>query len=343
MRTTSIGANSSDSQCQTRPGERMTVKLFAAMAHSTNRLSRIAAHPIGASLCLSLGYMVLCGTYVVFSGRIAAHEATSINQLRLFELLKGLAFVVITGAMYFGFAFFLLRRIADQHQQLALLSGHLLRSQDEERLRIARELHDATGQELAAVAMNLGLASHRIAGHDVMTDNLISDSQAILEHCQRELRTLSYRLHPPSLDEVGLVGAVQEYVNGFTERCGIKVTLDAGPNLGRLSADLERALFRVVQESLGNVHRHSGSMTARIMVVRKGTTIILEIGDQGHGLKIRSDGSAAKVGVGLTGMRERVRLLGGRLEIESSGRGTTVRAIVPGTKETNEDPSNSHC
>ena len=209
------------------------------------------------------------------------------------------------------------------------LSGHLLRSRDEERRRIGRELHDSTAQELVAVALNLGLVQERSAGRDVTADNLVADSQAIIEQCQRELRTLAYELHPPALDDMGLVGAVQEYADGFTQRSGIRVTLDASPALGRLPAETERALFRVVQENLGNVHRHSGSPTATIRIARENGDVILEVSDQGRGLRIRDDGSVTNAGVGLAGMRERVRQLGGRFEIESSGRGTTVRAIVP--------------
>jgi PAS domain S-box-containing protein len=396
--------------------------------------------------------MVLCGAYIFCSGRIAAGAAWSIDRVRDFELLKGLAFVIITGAGFFGFAAFLLKRIAIQQQHLALifqgvsdclfllqveaddcyrflcvnaaflkmtgltreqvvgkriedilpgtshagvrskfqeairerknvswegraaypagprvgevtltpladktgtpvqlagvvrditerkqaedevrqLTGHLLRSQDEERRRIGRELHDSTAQELLAVTLNLDLVQQRGAGRDVTADNLVADSQAILEQCQRELRTLAYQLHPPVLDEVGLAGAVQEYAAGFTQRSGIKVTLDASPALGRLPAETERALFRVVQESLGNVHRHSGSPTATIRIAREAAEVILEVSDQGRGLRLRGDGTVANAGVGLAGMRERVRQLGGRFEMQSSGRGTTLRAIAPG-------------
>lgn len=140
-----------------------------------------------------------------------------------------------------------------------------------------------------------------------------------------------------------MTGAVKDYADGFAQRSGIKVTLDASPALGRLPADTERALFRVVQESLGNIQRHSGSPTAAIRIAREGAEVILEVADQGRGLDIRSDGTAAKVGVGLTGMRERVRQLGGRFEVESSGRGTTVRAIVPSEGRTEEDHADPDC
>jgi len=192
------------------------------------------------------------------------------------------------------------------------------------------------------VSMNLDLVRQRSAGRDVATDNLLADSQAIIEQSQRELRTLAYQLHPPALDELGLVGAVQEYAAGFTQRSGIKVTLDTSPALGRLPAETERALFRVVQESLGNVHRHSGSPTATIRIARENGSVILEVTDQGCGLRLRGDGTVAKAGVGLAGMRGRVRQLGGRFEVESSGqgKGTTVRAIAPVEAGTNEDHAN---
>ena len=339
---------------QGNSGVRTVSALVAVMSDSSSRLGRMAAHPIGASLCLALAYIVLCSVYIVFSGRIAASETWSIDQLHEFELLKGLTFVAITGLAYFSFAFLLLKRIALQQQQLAIarehaedevrqLSAHLLRSQDEERLRIGRELHDSTGQELAAVAMNLGLVQQHSSIRDVTVENLLADSQAIIDLCQRELRTLSYRLHPPVLDAVGLVGAVQEYADGFTQRSGIEVTLDANPTLGRLPADTERALFRVVQESLGNVHRHSRSRTATIRITREDANVVLEVVDQGRGMHIRDDGTVPKVGVGLAGMRERVRQLGGRFEIESSERGTTVRAIVPGEAGADEADANPDC
>ncbi len=227
------------------------------------------------------------------------------------------------------------KRVEDEVRQL---SGYLLRARDEERRRIGRELHDSTAQELVAVAVNLDLVRQRSAGRDVTADNLVADSQAIIEQCQRELRTLAYQLHPPVLDELGLVGAVQEYADGFTHRSGIKVTLDASPALGRLPAETERTLFRVVQESLSNIHRHSSSPTATIRIAHEAAAVILEVTDQGCGLRVQGDGSMAKAGVGLAGMRERVRQLGGRFEIESSDRGTTVRAIAPG-EATASNPS----
>ena len=213
------------------------------------------------------------------------------------------------------------------------LTCHLLQLQDEERRRIGRELHDSTAQELMAVAMNLGLVQERIEGRDAANDALISDSIAIIEQCHREIRTLTYLLHPPLLEELGLDAAVHEYVDGFSQRSGIGITIHVAPGLGRLPANTEQALFRVLQESVANVHRHSGSNTASIRLWREDDDAILEIQDEGHGLSpdmmAGHDGPVAKVGVGIAGMRERLRQLGGRLTIESGERGTTVRAMAP--------------
>lgn len=218
------------------------------------------------------------------------------------------------------------------------LTCHLLQLQDEERRRIGRELHDSTAQELAAVVMNVGLVLQRIEGRDENNDALLSDSLAIIEQCNREIRTLAYLLHPPLLEDAGLAAAAHEYAAGFSQRSGIHVTLDISPEVDRLPPATEQALFRVLQESLGNVHRHSGSETATICLRRDNDHVILEITDQGHGLPPdmmpRENGPILKVGVGIAGMRERLRQLGGRFSIESGKHGTTVRAMVsaPGGK-----------
>jgi len=213
------------------------------------------------------------------------------------------------------------------------LTCHLLELQDEERRRIGRELHDSTAQELAALGMNIGLVLQRNEGRNATDDALLSDSLAIVEQCNREIRTITYLLHPPLLEDMGLAAALHEYVDGFSQRSGIQVTVDVSSNLGRLSTPIEQALFRVLQESLGNVHRHSGSETAVVRFWGDKGSVILEITDQGHGLPsdmiAREDGRISKVGVGIAGMRERIRQLGGRFTIESGAKGVTVRAIVP--------------
>jgi signal transduction histidine kinase len=230
----------------------------------------------------------------------------------------------------------LLANIRDREQAnkaLRELSRRLFQMQDEEHRRIARELHDSVAQELAAVSMNLGELQKRIEGRDRITDNLLSDSMALVEQCNREIRTISHLLHPPLLDELGLRRALQEYIEGFAGRSAIVTTLDVAEDVDRLPAEIETALFRVVQESLGNIHRHSGSTAAAIRIRRDAGTVRLEISDEGGGLPpgLRQGNKemSVPVGVGIAGMRERLRQVGGQLEIESSDRGTTVRAIVP--------------
>jgi signal transduction histidine kinase len=229
----------------------------------------------------------------------------------------------------------LLANLRDREQAnkaLRELSRRLFQMQDEEHRRIARELHDSIAQELAAVSMNLGQLQKRIEGRDLITDNLLSDSMALVEHCNREIRTISHLLHPPLLDELGLRRALQDYIEGFAGRSAIATTLDVAEDLDRLPAEIETALFRVVQESLGNIHRHSGSTTAAVRIRRDAGTVRLEISDEGGGvppgLRLGNKEMSVPVGVGIAGMRERLRQVGGQLEIESSACGTTVRAIV---------------
>jgi len=216
-------------------------------------------------------------------------------------------------------------------ERLRALSGHLLRLQDEERRRIARELHDSTGQILAAFAMNLALLENDSAKLSAAGRRAVDESLEMVKEMSRELRTMSHLLHPPLLDEAGLESALNWYVKGFAERSGIQAVLDLPPRLGRLPRDLEVAIFRVVQESLTNVHRHSGSAVARVRLLREGGSIRVEVRDEGKGLS-SGNGSGERQfrpGVGIQGMRERVAQLGGRLEIRSDHDGTAVVATFP--------------
>jgi PAS domain S-box-containing protein len=213
------------------------------------------------------------------------------------------------------------------------LSTRLLQLQDEERRRIARELHDAIGQNLAALVMNLTSARKSADKRDPKARQALSGSLEVAERCLKEMRTLSYLLHPPLLDEDGLDSALAWYVKGFAERSEIKVDLKVSPNFGRLPQEVETTLFRVVQESLTNVHRHSKSPTARIRLARRATEVKLEITDKGQGMPAKAlhsgNQNSGQLGVGIMGMSERARQLGGRLEIDSSRRGTTVRVVIP--------------
>jgi PAS domain S-box-containing protein len=218
------------------------------------------------------------------------------------------------------------------------LSLQLSRAEDAERRRIARELHDSTGQKLAALSMNFGLLWDAVDAHTGKTDKLFADCFATLEQCAQEIRTQSYMLHPPLLDELGLAVALRNYIAGFSKRSGVPVAFDAPPDLERLPDAVELALFRVVQESLGNIHAHAGATTARVRLARSAAQVTLEVSDQGCGLSAEKrralEAGHGEAGVGIAGMRERLRLLGGRLEIESDGPGTTVRASLPRRQET---------
>jgi len=227
-----------------------------------------------------------------------------------------------------------LRKEVSEHerteQALRQLSRRLLRTQDEERRRIARELHDSTGQKLAAVAMNLSLIGKSAASLDARARQALTESLALLDQSARDIRTLSYLLHPPLLDERGLSAAVRWFADGFTQRSGLQVDLVVPTDLQRLPEETETALFRIVQEGLTNIHRHSGSSTASIRLMVDQGQVRLEMQDAGKGLpKPRSDGYVAPLGVGITGMRERVKQLGGQMKLESDSHGTTVSVTLP--------------
>jgi signal transduction histidine kinase len=224
--------------------------------------------------------------------------------------------------------------IADRRQAedlLRQLSTRLLRIQDEERQRLARDLHDSTAQSLAGLSMNLAVAQECRAALDERARTALDESEALAEHCSREIRSLSYLLHPPLLTEVGLVAAVRWCADGFAQRSGIAVELDLARGFGRLPADVENALFRIVQECLANVQKHSGSPTARIRLERRGRSVALEVCDDGRGMPadlLKPGDAVGALGVGLLGMRERVRQLGGRFDIDSGAGGATVRVEI---------------
>lgn len=216
--------------------------------------------------------------------------------------------------------------------QLWRLSGQLLQLHDEERRGIARDLHDVTGQDLVALSTLLNQARSLIPPSKRKARKTLSQSQALADRCIREVRTLSYVLHPPMLDEAGLEDAIRHYTEGFAERTGIHVQLDISPAFGRVSREIELAVFRVVQESLSNIHRHSGGFNAAIHLHRKKQSVFLEVSDDGRGIPQNGNGSGTlhlKAGVGVPSMRERVNQVAGRMEMESSSKGTSVRVAVP--------------
>jgi PAS domain S-box-containing protein len=231
------------------------------------------------------------------------------------------------------------RRRADaklraSERSLRQLSAHLLRTQEEERRRIGRELHDSLGQHLAMVKMCLaGLQTTLGAEQGEIAEQFTECSDSV-DGAIKEVRTISYLLYPPMLEELGLESAVPWYLDGFSKRSGIETSLEVTRAFGRLPAAVELALFRVLQESLTNVHRHSGSATARVRLARENGQVIFEVQDSGKGLPHAESQAAlqespATPGVGLRGMSERLREVGGTLEINSGQQGTTVRAIVP--------------
>ncbi len=221
------------------------------------------------------------------------------------------------------------RELERRNSELRELSGRLMESQDVERRHIARELHDSAGQTLAALSMKLAQLAQDAENNPAQAKG-IAEAEGMVQHLSREIRTTSYLLHPPLLDENGLPSALSWYVEGLKERSGLDVDLRIPDDFGRLPADMELVIFRIVQESLTNVHRHSGSKTASIRVAREDNKIIVEIRDQGRGIipeklaEIQCQGS----GVGISGMRERLRHLDGELLVESNGTGTTVVATL---------------
>lgn len=221
----------------------------------------------------------------------------------------------------------------DKEELLRQLSGHLMTAQDQERRRIARELHDNSGQTLAAIAVNLSRIENLVPDAPPKVKNLVADTAAMAEQTSREIRTISYLLHPPLLEESGLLSAIGWLANGFMQRSGIKTEVAAPAEFERLPADIEVTIFRIVQETLTNVARHSGSKTAFIKLTRQPGEIVLEVRDEGTGIppeKLEKvHGNVSALGVGVAGVWERVRQFGGALEINSNSRGTTVMVVVP--------------
>jgi signal transduction histidine kinase len=284
------------------------------------------------------------------SARAIAASETSVNEVLDIEAFDGTRKIIqnsavplrdshehITGAVVINEDISARARaeseLNDSYHQMRALTGRLMRAQDDERRRIARMLHETTAQDLAALKMLLGRVNRTADRLSDSERSALAESMSLAEQSMAAIRTLSYLLHPPFLDEQGLLSAVRWYSAGFAERSGIKVDLELPGHLERLPLDCETALFRVVQESLTNIHRHAASETARIRLRVDAETIVLEIEDQGHGipaalLKRITSGSGV-VGVGIAGMSERISELGGGLEIESGDRGTIVRARLP--------------
>ncbi|MET0621957.1 MAG: histidine kinase, partial [Pyrinomonadaceae bacterium] len=225
-------------------------------------------------------------------------------------------------------------------QALEQLTGRLLQLQDEERRRIARELHDTTAQNLLAIVLNLETLLRKASTLPQDFSDAVHECQSLCEQTQAEIRTLSYLLHPPMLDEAGLMLALEWFIDGFSRRSGLHIQFVAPPDFKRLPPQMETALFRVVQESLTNIYRHSGSTTAEIRLEHSERLVLLRITDFGRGMAAATGNGTGHgsgpptprvetLGVGISGMRERLRQLGGRLEVRSDGAGTSVTAVLP--------------
>ena len=212
----------------------------------------------------------------------------------------------------------------------AELASRIQSVQDQERRSLARELHDSVGQLLAAIAMNLNRFRTESGKRDPDQMALIEDSAMMLDQVSKEIRTISHLLHPPLLDVAGLASAIRWYVDGFSERSKINVKVEIPSDCGRLSNEAEIAIFRVVQECLTNVYRHSGAQSCSVTLLREPDRLKVEIRDQGRGMPKRNFGTGqSSSGLGLRGMQERLRQLGGTLEFSSSEQGTVVTASVP--------------
>jgi signal transduction histidine kinase len=223
------------------------------------------------------------------------------------------------------------QQLVDSEKSLRELSRHLLRSQDEERRRIGRDLHDTLGQNLVAIKMALDSLAELMGPELGEYRKHVNECRSLSEGAIKELRTISHLMYPPMLDELGLRSAVAWYLDGFAQRSEIATTFESPDDFGRLAPDVELAMFRILQESVTNVHRHSGSSMASVRLYLKDGAAHLEVSDRGKGIArgILGNGGTRSLGVGLRGMEERVRQLGGRLKISSSSAGTTVTATIP--------------
>lgn len=220
--------------------------------------------------------------------------------------------------------------VMQQFERLRELTIRLQRTQDEERRRMSRELHDSAGQLVVALTMNVESMVRNVERKSPLLKSL-DEQNELLQQLSKEIRTISYLLHPPLLDETGLVGAIEWYIKGLKERSGLDIELKVSKDFDRLPEDMELALFRMVQECLTNIHRHSGSRTASIRLSRKAESVSLEVVDQGKGIapeklaQIR----AQHAGVGTTGMWERVHHLKGAMDVQSDNSGTRISITLP--------------
>jgi len=232
-----------------------------------------------------------------------------------------------------------LTKLKRTEQQLRVVSGHLLNLRDEERRKLGRDLHDSAGQLLSMAKLNLSLAQEHLGPIHPRAAAYVEECSKLIDQALSEVRTISYLLHPPLLEELGLAGVLPWYVSGFSERSRINVSLDVPKDMGRLPRELELGLFRIVQECLTNVHRHSNSSTASISLSFANKQVRLKVEDQGMGMAAttRESGDQERTsGVGLSGIRERVTHLGGHMQIRTGDWGTAIEVVFPSAEITVE-------
>jgi signal transduction histidine kinase len=265
------------------------------------------------------------------NGSIVLYKMTSVWEQYRWRIVGTIALVVAQFFLILGLLI-LQRKRARAEASLRDMTGKLLESQDDERRRIARDLHDGTGQHLSGMALSIGqVLADFPPGHERLRQ-LLQDSHLASRQALEEVRTVSYVLHPPILDGLGLVAALRWYFDGLQKRTSLKVYFDAPTDLATLSSEVERALFRITQESINNVLRHSGASSVIVTLANRGKTVALEIHDNGTGMspeQLAQMHGVASLGVGIAGMRERVRQLRGKFQITSIANGTQVFVSLP--------------
>ena len=321
----------------------LTQQFLAEIQKRSTATTALAADPSGAARIFQLQDHMDTEFESIRQAEIALQQARQSTRRMQYEqifLIIGLIF--FAALMLLAFYFRLLsdqvrlareseRALTASANSYKLLSAKVLDLQDRERRRVARELHDSVGQYLAVLRMNLG----RLGGDeasDPQRSKLHADTIELAEHAVTEVRTISYLLHPPMLEDIGLEEAVRWYANGFAKRSKLEVELDVKDAETRLPRELELALFRTLQESLTNVHRHAKASKVAIQLERHDADVVLTVKDNGIGLSADSLSkfrAGLAGGVGLAGMRERIMELGGTFQVESTSRGTLLRASVP--------------
>jgi signal transduction histidine kinase len=274
-----------------------------------------------------------CHQDMEIASRFATHAAIAIQTWQQLAKLKEDALLLDLAAEKLTNSHANLETLVDQRtRSLRGLSQQLLKTQDEERRRVARELHDSVGQTLSALKMSITKVQKVFPG-DLTTSDAFAEIAVLADQAIEEIRTTSYLLHPPLLDELGLKSAAHWYVDGFSKRSGIQVNLNFPSTFERLPNDVEMVLFRVLQESLTNVHRHASASLVNIMLERGERVAHLEVQDDGHGIPAEVlaglRNAVGHSGVGVTGMRERITELNGKFELDSDSNGTALRVTIP--------------